>query len=110
MYVHTYTDIYMRTYTNVLLYVHTYLYTLHMLYMHTYIHTYIRTYICMYMVFCAFFSMALKNSITLYIILAFFYAQGVLEFSLAHFFAKMVSYSFLLWLPFYLKNTGNDPA
>ncbi|XP_065898634.1 uncharacterized protein [Dysidea avara] len=32
------------------------------------------------------------------------FIPGVLEFSLAHFFAKMVSYSFLLWLPFYIKN------
>ena len=37
----------------------------------------------------------------------------MLEFSLAHFLAKMVSYSFLLWLPFYIKNNGrsrNVPA
>ena len=31
--------------------------------------------------------------------------QGVIEFSLALFFNKLVSYTFLFWLPFYVKNT-----
>lgn len=31
--------------------------------------------------------------------------QGVIEFSLCLLFAKLVSYTFLFWLPFYLLNT-----
>ncbi|XP_065904156.1 glucose-6-phosphate exchanger SLC37A2-like isoform X2 [Dysidea avara] len=30
---------------------------------------------------------------------------GVIEFSIALFFAKLVSYAFLFWLPYYIKNT-----
>uniref|UniRef100_H2YK14 Major facilitator superfamily (MFS) profile domain-containing protein n=1 Tax=Ciona savignyi TaxID=51511 RepID=H2YK14_CIOSA len=32
--------------------------------------------------------------------------QGVIEFSLCLLFAKLVSYTFLFWLPFYLKSTS----
>lgn len=31
--------------------------------------------------------------------------QGVIEFSLCLFFAKLVSYTFLFWLPNYIKST-----
>ena len=30
-----------------------------------------------------------------------------MEFSLCLFFAKLVSYTFLFWLPSYIENTGN---
>jgi sugar phosphate permease len=33
---------------------------------------------------------------------------GVIEFALAFFFAKFVSYTFLFWLPFYLESIGID--
>lgn len=32
--------------------------------------------------------------------------QGVVEYSLCLFFAKLVSYTFLFWLPSYIENTG----
>lgn len=32
--------------------------------------------------------------------------QGVIEYSLCLFFAKLVSYTFLFWLPFYIENTS----
>ncbi|ESN93720.1 hypothetical protein HELRODRAFT_186070 [Helobdella robusta] len=36
---------------------------------------------------------------------------GVIEFSLCLFFAKLVSYTFLFWLPYYISKTGNyDPT
>jgi len=34
--------------------------------------------------------------------------QGVVEYSLCLFFAKLVSYTFLFWLPFYLENTSKS--
>lgn len=33
---------------------------------------------------------------------------GVIPFALCLFFAKLVAYTFLYWLPFYLTHTGND--
>lgn len=35
---------------------------------------------------------------------------GVLEFSLSLFFAKLVAYTFLFWLPFYIQNTASYDA
>ena len=35
--------------------------------------------------------------------------QGVIEFAAALFFSKLVSYAFLFWLPFYIKNTSELP-
>ena len=35
--------------------------------------------------------------------------QGVIEFAVALFFSKLVSYAFLFWLPFYIKNTSELP-
>ena len=32
--------------------------------------------------------------------------QGVIEFSVCLFFAKLVSYTFLFWLPLYLEETS----
>lgn len=34
--------------------------------------------------------------------------QGVIEFSLCLLFAKLVSYTFLYWLPLYIFNVGKD--
>ena len=34
--------------------------------------------------------------------------QGVVEFSLCLFFAKLVSYVFLYWLPTFIKDTGTS--
>ena len=31
------------------------------------------------------------------------YLQGIIEFSLALFFAKLVAYTFLFWLPYYVR-------
>lgn len=33
---------------------------------------------------------------------------GVIEFSLCLFFSKLVNYTFLFWLPLYIKNTSKD--
>lgn len=33
-------------------------------------------------------------------------SQGVVEFSLCLLFAKLVSYTFLYWLPLYISNVG----
>lgn len=35
--------------------------------------------------------------------------QGVVEFSLSLLFAKLVSYTFLFWLPLYITKAGNSP-
>lgn len=35
--------------------------------------------------------------------------QGVIEFSLCLLFAKLVSYTFLFWLPLYITNVGEYP-
>lgn len=35
-------------------------------------------------------------------------AQGVIEFSLCLLFAKLVSYTFLYWLPLYIFNVGES--
>ncbi len=35
--------------------------------------------------------------------------QGVVEFSLCLLFAKLVSYTFLYWLPLYIANVGKNP-
>lgn len=35
-------------------------------------------------------------------------AQGVIEFSLCLLFAKLVSYTFLYWLPLYISNVGES--
>lgn len=35
-----------------------------------------------------------------------FLFQGVVEFSLCLLFAKLVSYTFLYWLPLYISNVG----
>ena len=32
--------------------------------------------------------------------------QGVIEFAMALFFAKLVAYTFLFWLPYYVTNTS----
>lgn len=37
-----------------------------------------------------------------------FSSQGVVEFSLCLLFAKLVSYTFLYWLPLYIVNVGED--
>lgn len=34
--------------------------------------------------------------------------QGVVEFSLCLLFAKLVSYTFLYWLPLYIANVGKE--
>lgn len=34
------------------------------------------------------------------------FSQGVIEFSLCLLFAKLVSYTFLFWLPLYITNVG----
>ena len=34
--------------------------------------------------------------------------QGVMEFSLCLLFAKLVSYTFLYWLPLYIANVGKN--
>ncbi|VDQ09416.1 unnamed protein product [Trichobilharzia regenti] len=37
--------------------------------------------------------------------------QGVIEYSLTLFFAKLVSYTFLFWLPLYIRDAGGfDPS
>ena len=38
-----------------------------------------------------------------YIILSLRYLQGIIEFALALFFAKLVAYTFLFWLPYYVR-------
>ena len=38
--------------------------------------------------------------------LASFYRQGVAMFAVTLFFSKLVSYTFMDWLPFYIKNTA----
>lgn len=37
-------------------------------------------------------------------------SQGVVEFSLCLLFAKLVSYTFLYWLPLYISNVGKNPT
>ncbi len=39
-----------------------------------------------------------------------FFLQGVVEFSLCLLFAKLVSYTFLYWLPLYISNVGKNPS
>uniref|UniRef100_A0A671Q8V6 Glucose-6-phosphate exchanger SLC37A2 n=1 Tax=Sinocyclocheilus anshuiensis TaxID=1608454 RepID=A0A671Q8V6_9TELE len=39
-----------------------------------------------------------------------FVLQGVVEFSLCLLFAKLVSYTFLYWLPLYIANVGKNPS
>jgi OPA family glycerol-3-phosphate transporter-like MFS transporter 1/2 len=34
--------------------------------------------------------------------------QGVVEYSLSLFFAKLVSYTFLYWLPLYIKSSSKS--
>ena len=34
--------------------------------------------------------------------------QGVVEYAIALFFNKLVSYTFLFWLPLYIKNTRKN--
>lgn len=38
--------------------------------------------------------------------MVFIITQGVVEFSLCLLFAKLVSYTFLYWLPLYISNVG----
>lgn len=41
-----------------------------------------------------------------HIFVSLFLPQGVVEFSLCLLFAKLVSYTFLYWLPLYIVNVG----
>lgn len=53
-----------------------------------------------------------KSSITVtnHLFLCCLYLQGVIEFSLCLLFAKLVSYTFLFWLPLYITKAGEDPT
>ena len=39
------------------------------------------------------------------VVYSMYLTQGVMEYSLALFFNKLVSYTFLFWLPFYVKDS-----